>query len=121
MAIRFRRSIKLIPGVHLNIGKTGVSVSAGIRGASITAGKRGVYGNVGLTGTGLSYRTKLSDLGSIGKKVNISIDSQSSKGCVSKFHLNLDNDGRVKIVDNVGIELSGSQLRGVVDSNRGRN
>ncbi|WP_157980756.1 DUF4236 domain-containing protein [Aliidiomarina taiwanensis] len=59
MAFRFHRRITLFPGVRLNLGKTGVSVSAGVRGATVTAGKRGVHGNVGLPGTGLSYRKRL--------------------------------------------------------------
>lgn len=61
MALRFRRSVKILPGLKLNIGKSGInSVTIGKRGASVTAGKKGVYGNVGAPGTGISYRSKLS-------------------------------------------------------------
>ena len=49
-----------MPGVRLNFSGSGVSVSAGVRGASVTAGRRGVYANVGIPGTGISSRTKLS-------------------------------------------------------------
>jgi hypothetical protein len=59
MAFRFRRSIRLAPGLRLNVGKRGVSVSAGVRGASISVGRRGVYGNVGVPGTGLSLRERI--------------------------------------------------------------
>lgn len=59
MGLRFTRRITIFPGVRLNFSKSGVSLSIGPRGASITLGKRGVYGNVGLPGTGLSYRTRL--------------------------------------------------------------
>lgn len=56
MGFRFRRSIKIIPGVRVNIGKKGVSsVSLGGRGARTTISKKGVRNTVGLTGTGLSY------------------------------------------------------------------
>ena len=58
MSLRFRRSIKLLPGVRVNLGKTGASLSFGPRGASVTVGKRGVYSNVGIPGTGISWRTK---------------------------------------------------------------
>lgn len=51
--------MKIIPGVRLNFGKTGVSVSAGGRGGSMTLGKNGVYSNVGLPGTGLSVRSRV--------------------------------------------------------------
>lgn len=61
MSFRFRRTIKIAPGVRLNLGKSGASVSIGTRGASITVGKSGVYGNVGIPCTGMSWRTKLGD------------------------------------------------------------
>src|SRR4051812_4783227 len=59
MGLRFRRSVRLFPGVRLNFSHSGVSTSVGVRGASITLGARGVYGNVGIPGSGLSYRTRL--------------------------------------------------------------
>lgn len=59
MGFRFSKRVKLMPGVRLNVGLRGVSLSAGPRGASVTVGKRGVFGNVGLPGSGLSYRTRL--------------------------------------------------------------
>ena len=55
MGFRFSRRITLIPGVRLNISKSGVSTSIGGRGASVTVGKRGVRTTVGIPGTGLSY------------------------------------------------------------------
>ncbi|HHR5847852.1 TPA: DUF4236 domain-containing protein [Providencia alcalifaciens] len=61
MALRFRKTIK-IAGVKVNIGKNGVSsISVGKKGASLNIGKNGIYSNLGLPGTGLSYRTKLAD------------------------------------------------------------
>ena len=59
MAIHFRKSIKILPGVKLNLSKTGISVSAGVRGARITVGKRGTHATVGLPGTGLSVTKKI--------------------------------------------------------------
>ena len=58
MGYRFRRSIK-IGGLRFNLYRSGVSVSTGIRGANITAGQRGIFSNVGIPGTGLSYRSKI--------------------------------------------------------------
>lgn len=55
MGFRFRRSIRLLPGLRLNLGKRGVSVSAGIRGAHITVGQEGTRTTVGIPGTGVSY------------------------------------------------------------------
>jgi hypothetical protein len=55
MGFRFRRSIRILPGLRLNIGKRGVSTSIGGRGAHITIGHGKVRETVGLPGTGLSY------------------------------------------------------------------
>ncbi|MEZ4816289.1 MAG: DUF4236 domain-containing protein [Bdellovibrionota bacterium] len=61
MSFRFRRTLKIAPGLRLNLGKTGVSLSAGVRGARVTFGsKRGTTATVGLPGSGLHYTTTLS-------------------------------------------------------------
>ncbi|HBS49974.1 MAG TPA: hypothetical protein DEA05_07765 [Rhodobacteraceae bacterium] len=59
MALRFRRTLRVAPGIRLNLSKSGVSTSVGPRGASLTLGRRGIYANAGLPGTGLSYRARL--------------------------------------------------------------
>ncbi len=59
MAWRYRRSVKLFPGVRLNIGKHGISTTIGIPGASINLSRRGTYVNAGLPGTGISSRTRI--------------------------------------------------------------
>ncbi|WP_151702226.1 DUF4236 domain-containing protein [Nitrincola alkalilacustris] len=59
MSFRFQRRIRIAPGLNLNLSKSGVGLSAGVKGATVSAGKRGLYGNLGLPGTGLSYRSKL--------------------------------------------------------------
>jgi hypothetical protein len=55
MGFRFRRSVKLFPGLRLNFGKRGISASIGVRGAHVTYGPTGTRTTVGLPGTGLSY------------------------------------------------------------------
>ena len=57
MSSRFRRSIRICRGLHLNLSKSGVSASIGIRGATVNVSGYGVQETVGLPGTGLSYRT----------------------------------------------------------------
>jgi len=57
MGFRFRRSIRIAPGVRLNLSKSGVSTSIGGRGATINIGPKGTRHTVGLPGTGLSYST----------------------------------------------------------------
>jgi hypothetical protein len=55
MGWRFRRSIKFLPGIRLNLSRSGVSASVGVRGAHITVGNGKVRTTVGLPGSGLSY------------------------------------------------------------------
>lgn len=53
MSFRFRRSVPLLPGIKLNIGKKGASVSVGPRGAKVTVGTKEATGTLGLPGSGL--------------------------------------------------------------------
>jgi Protein of unknown function (DUF4236) len=55
MGFRFRRSIRVLPLLRLNVGKRGASVSVGGRGAHVTLGHGQVRETVGLPGIGLSY------------------------------------------------------------------
>jgi hypothetical protein len=59
MGFRFRRSFRLLPGIRLNLSKSGISASLGIRGAHVTVGSRGTTTSVGLPGTGLSYTSRI--------------------------------------------------------------
>lgn len=60
MAFRFgRRSLQIIPGVRLNFGKKGTSVSVGGRGARVTYGADGATTHtLGIPGTGVSWSKK---------------------------------------------------------------
>lgn len=58
MGLRFRRSIKIAPGVKLNLNKKSVGVTVGTRGAHYTINSKGKKtASVGIPGTGLSYTT----------------------------------------------------------------
>ena len=59
MSFRFQKRIKILPGLRLNVSKTGISWTVGTRGASVTARDSKLTGNVGIPGTGLSYRKRL--------------------------------------------------------------
>ena len=59
MSFRFQRRIKILPGLRLNVSKTGISWTVGTRGASVTARDGKLTSNLGLPGTGLSYRRRL--------------------------------------------------------------
>ncbi len=59
MGFRFHRVLNVIPGVRVNLSKSGLSGSLGPRGAEMNIGRHGVTTNAGIPGTGLSYRSKL--------------------------------------------------------------
>ena len=54
MSWRFRRSVRILPGVRLNFGKRGTSISVGGHGLTTTYGPSGVYQTVSIPGTGIS-------------------------------------------------------------------
>ena len=56
MGFRFRKSIKILPGIKVNLTEKGISsASIGKRGANINIGKKGTRTTMGLPGSGLSY------------------------------------------------------------------
>ncbi len=55
MGFRYRKSIKIVPGVRLNLSKSGVSTSIGRRGATVNIGHGRVKSTVGVPGSGVSY------------------------------------------------------------------
>lgn len=58
MGLRFRKSIKLIPGVRLNVGLKRSSLSFGGKGFTYNVGSNGPSRlTVGIPGSGLSYST----------------------------------------------------------------
>ncbi|MBQ0115342.1 MAG: DUF4236 domain-containing protein [Bacteroidales bacterium] len=75
MGWKYRKRIKLAPGVTINLSRSGVSTTIGPRGANINIGKNGAYLNTGIPGTGLYNRQKLS-----GNNNKNPIQNSSSKG-----------------------------------------
>ncbi len=57
MGFRFFRRVRILPGVAMNMSRSGPSLSVGPRGAKVTVGPRGIRNTVGLPGTGLFYTT----------------------------------------------------------------
>lgn len=56
MGFRYRKSIKIAPGIRMNVGKSGIGYSAGVRGARISRSSTGrVTRTLSLPGTGISH------------------------------------------------------------------
>ena len=87
MGFRFRKSVKIAPGVRLNIGKKSVGISAGVKGARVSVNSSGrKTTTVGLPGTGLSY-SKTEKIG--GRKTT----TRSAKYAVVQYLNSLKKQG----------------------------
>lgn len=60
MSWRFRQSFKILPGLKLNLSKSGLSASIGGAPFTVNLGARGLYGTASIPGTGISFRQRLS-------------------------------------------------------------
>jgi hypothetical protein len=98
MGVRFRKRIKLAPGLHLNLSGSGLSLSAGPRGASMTfGGRRGTYGNTGIPGSGLYMRER------VGATPSRASSRTSGNGTVSmSIKITVEDDGTVTFRDQAG-------------------
>lgn len=64
MGFRARRSIKIAPGVRLNVSSKSIGLSAGVRGARVSVNSSGrVTRTVGIPGTGISHTKSVSTRG----------------------------------------------------------
>lgn len=63
MGFRYRKSIKILPGVKLNLTDRGItSISIGKRGFTVNINKKGIQTTVGVPGSGASYTTKRKEI-----------------------------------------------------------
>jgi hypothetical protein len=75
MGFRFQRRLKILPGISLNISKSGISTSIGTRGAKVTLGHGKVRTTVGIPGTGISY----TDVESTNSRERDTLDAASTR------------------------------------------
>lgn len=92
MGFRFRKSVKLIPGVRMNFGMRGASVSVGGKGGRLTFGPRGTTASAGIPGTGISFQQRLSSSGSSAAPQSAAKVEQSLR-----VSFDLDQDGKVVV------------------------
>ncbi len=95
MGLRFRKSIKIAPGVKLNLNKKSTSVTVGAKGKHYTVNSNGkTTKTVGIPGTGLSYSiTSDSSNQKASKKSKSTAESNNTKpkkkngcaGCLTSF------------------------------------
>ena len=100
MALRFRKTITLAPGIRMNLSGSGASFSFGGRGASVTVGNRGTYLNTGIPGTGISSRQKLG-----GTPRSRSATSSGRSTVTRSITVGVTDDGTVYFKDDLGYPL----------------
>jgi hypothetical protein len=80
MGLLFRRSVKILPGVRLNLSRSGLGVSAGVRGLRVGVDAKGrKYTSAGIPGTGISTRHY------IGRTSAISQPADSGNRAIGSF------------------------------------
>ncbi len=93
MGIRFRKSIKVAPGVKVNVGKKSVGVSIGGKYGGVSVNSRtGARARVSAPGTGISYTSKIGSASSKNKNTQSTASKSSQKkvsvdnAVPSKYH-----------------------------------
>ncbi|MEM7588058.1 MAG: DUF4236 domain-containing protein, partial [Acidobacteriota bacterium] len=112
MGFRFRRSVKLAPGVRLNFGMRSASISLGGRGGTLTFGTSGTTATASIPGSGLSYQHRF---GSSGSKRKARRERPQPQQFAVAFAL--DEDGKVT-ASSEGEPLSPRLARQAVEQNR---
>ncbi|WP_283648023.1 DUF4236 domain-containing protein [Hafnia paralvei] len=84
MGFRFRKRIKIAPGLSINISKSGVSTSIGGKGSTVNIGKKGVKATTSIPGTGISHSSNLLSFKNKSSKESISDDLNAVEESHSK-------------------------------------
>jgi len=103
MAMRFRKSFKLAPGIRMNLSGGGLSWTLGPRGASLGIGKRGTYLNSGIPGTGLYMRQALSNGALSTQQTSHSTSREATQVSLT---VTVSDDGNVAFTDEGGAPVS---------------
>ncbi len=104
MGLRFRKSVKLAPGIRMNFSGRGASFTCGGKGLSASIGSRGAYLNTGIPGTGLYARERIG-----GPRKRPSSPAPSSSEMVFAT-VGIEEDGTLHFRDNDGNPLPENQI-----------
>lgn len=105
MGLRFRKSLKILPGVRVNVGLGGLGLNVGGRGASISLSKKGMYSNTSIPGTGISFREKISTNSRSEKALKQQQISEQVQASAQNLVLDLLSDGNIVYKDKDGNEI----------------
>ncbi len=111
MVLRFRRSVKIAPGIRLNMSKSGPSLSVGGRGATANFSKRGTRTTVGIPGTGLSYTSSSRSSTSTSRRRLEREEKQRQRAdALARVKVSIDDNGVLTCLDGDGRPLKGREL-----------
>jgi len=118
MGFRFYKRVNILPGLSMNLSKSGPSLSFGPRGMKITVGGKGVRSSFGIPGTGVYYTTYK------GYKKNSKSSNSNNKG----YGNQTGNKGTSQVAPNLGffqgLFMSPQEkkfLEGIKDFAQGKN
>jgi len=103
MAWSYRKRIKIIPGVHLNFSKKGISTSIGVKGARLNISSSGTRLNTNILGFSNSYQFSNSNRSS---RIPVTLDS----------HYNVPNDCSDNIFSADIHEITSQNMNGIKES-----
>jgi hypothetical protein len=109
MAFRFRKSVKIVPGVRLNLSASGASVTVGGRGARTTFSARGTRTTIGIPGTGLSYSTYTNHRAEA-RQAEREARERARAEAITNVRVVIEDDGRLVCLDAHGALLRGREL-----------
>lgn len=111
VAFRFRRSVKIAPGVRLNLSDSGSSVSVGGRGATVNFSKRGTRTTLGIPGTGLSYTsTSRSTSRADQRRLEREERERRCAEALANVKVSVNEEGVLTCLDSFGNALKGRDL-----------
>lgn len=109
--MRFRKSLKIAPGIRVNLSGSGASLSVGGRGATANFSKRGTRTTLSIPGTGLSF------VGSSGGSSQAAVRRAEREErarlraeALSRIQVSIDNSGALTCLDADGLPLKGREL-----------
>jgi hypothetical protein len=111
MVLRFRRSVKIAPGVRLNMSKSGPSLSVGGRGVTANFSKRGTRTTLGIPGTGLSYSSNSLSANRTSQRSLDRDERQRQRAeALACVKVSIDDNGVLTCLDGGGLPLKGREL-----------
>lgn len=108
MGFRYRKRISILPGVKVNISKSGISTSIGGNGYTANISKRGVKQTFSIPGTGLSYSKnhKRSPRGASVSLESGNKDDTDYVNSITSFNLPCDSTSNELIDLKIAVERS---------------